>query len=170
MSETKTKLAEQPKDVTHPARRFIVQGLSTVEDIAYVGLGILLAIAAIALLLAAFKNFASALLAHSLTGQVVSLLDQILLILLIVELLYTVQVSFREHGLVAEPFLVVALIAAIRRVLIITAEVSKLPEAGASVFRQTILELSVLTLMILVFVGSLVMLQKQKQDRRNSES
>jgi uncharacterized membrane protein (DUF373 family) len=168
MSDTKPKLAEQPKDVSHPARRFIVQGLSTVEDIAYVGLGVLLAIAAITLLLAAFKSFATALFAHSLTGQVVNLLDQILLILLIVELLYTVQVSFREHGLVAEPFLVVALIAAIRRVLIITAQVSKLPEEGSSVFRQTIIELSVLAVMILIFVGSLVMLQKQKMRPGNA--
>ncbi len=170
MPVSKNNVAERPKDVTHPARRFIVQGLSTVEDVVYVGLGVLLAIAAITLLLAAFKSFATALLAHSLSGQVVSLLDQILLILLIVELLYTVQVSFREHGLIAEPFLVVALIAAIRRVLIITAEVSKLPEAGGTVFRQTIIELSVLTIMILVFAGSLIMLQKQTQRRRESTS
>jgi uncharacterized membrane protein (DUF373 family) len=50
------------------------------------------------------------------------LLDRILLILLIVELLYTVQVSFREHALVPEPFLLVGLISAIRRVLVVTAE------------------------------------------------
>jgi uncharacterized membrane protein (DUF373 family) len=41
-----------------------------------------------------------------------------LLILLIVELLYTVQVSFREHAVMPEPFLLVGLIAAIRRVLL----------------------------------------------------
>jgi hypothetical protein len=44
------------------------------------------------------------------------------LILLVIELLYTVQVSFREHGLIPEPFLLVGLIAAIRRVLVLTAE------------------------------------------------
>jgi uncharacterized membrane protein (DUF373 family) len=168
MATSKNSTAEQPKDVTHPARRFVVQALSSVEDVVYVGLGVLLAIAAVTLLLAAFKSFAMALWAHSLSGQVVSLLDQILLILLIVELLYTVQVSFREHGLIAEPFVVVALIAAIRRVLIITAEVSKLPEAGGTVFRQTIIELALLTAMVLVFVGSLIMLQKQTQRRRET--
>jgi uncharacterized membrane protein (DUF373 family) len=156
----------EPKDISHPARVFIVRGLSTVEDVVYVGLGILLAVAAIVMLLAALKSFATALLAHSLTGQVVSLLDQILLIMLFVELLYTVQVSFREHGLVVEPFLVVALIAAVRRILIITAEVSKLPEATPSIFRQTVLELLLLTVMIVTFVGSLILLQRQAQRKK----
>ena len=87
-------------------------------------------------------------------------LDQILLVLLIIELLYTVQVSFREHGLLAEPFLVVALIAVIRRVLVITAEIAKLPESSDNVFRHAMWELGVMTAMILVLVGSLIMLQK----------
>lgn len=42
--------------------------------------------------------------------------DRILRILLVVELLYTVQVSFREHGLIPEPFLLVGPMAAIRRI------------------------------------------------------
>jgi len=33
---------------------------------------------------------------------------------MIVEILYTVQVSFREHALVPEPFLIVGLIVAVR--------------------------------------------------------
>jgi uncharacterized membrane protein (DUF373 family) len=51
----------------------------------------------------------------------VDLLDRMLLILMIVELLYTVQVSFREHTLVPEPFLIVGLIAVTRRILVVTA-------------------------------------------------
>jgi Phosphate-starvation-inducible E family len=48
----------------------------------------------------------------------------------IVELLYTVQVSFREHTLVPKPFLIVALIAVTRRILVVTAEFAELAEAG----------------------------------------
>ena len=130
------------------------------EDIVYAGLGILLTVTAIALLIVALKSVGSALWHRALGGQVVGFLDQILLILLIIELLYTVQVSFREHGLLAEPFLVVALIAVIRRVLVLTAEIPKLPEAGEAVFRHSILELALLTVMILVLVGSFIMLQR----------
>jgi uncharacterized membrane protein (DUF373 family) len=153
-------VSEIQKDASHPVRQAVVQTLSSVEDIVYVGLGLLLTVAAFTLLVIALKSIVLALWNRALGGQIVSLLDQILLILLVIELLYTVQVSFRERGLIAEPFLVVALIAAIRRILVLTAEVPKLPEAGDVVFRHAMLELGVLTVMVLVLVGSLIMLQK----------
>ncbi|HXM12390.1 MAG TPA: phosphate-starvation-inducible PsiE family protein [Terriglobales bacterium] len=151
---------ETKKDASHPVRQAVVQILSSVEDLVYVGLGLLLTSAALTLLVIALKSMVLALWHHALGEQIVNLLDQILLILLVIELLYTVQVSFRERGLIAEPFLVVALIAVIRRILVITAEVPKLPEAGDVVFRHAMLELGVLTVMVLVLVGSLIMMQK----------
>ena len=153
-------MSEIQKDASHPVRQAVVQTLSSVEDIVYVGLGLLLTIAALTLLVIALKSMVAALWNRAMGGQIVNLLDQILLILLVIELLYTVQVSFRERGLIAEPFLVVALIAVIRRILVLTAEVPKLPEAGDVVFRHAMLELGVLTVMVLVLVGSLIMLQK----------
>jgi len=143
-------------------RTVVGQGLALVEDFVYAGLGVLLSVVAFALLFAAVKNFATALVARSLSGQIVDLLGQLLLILLIIELLYTVQVSFREHSLLVEPFLVVALIAVIRRILVLTAELPKLPEAGA-VFTHALLELALLTLMVLVLVVALTMLQRQSK-------
>lgn len=146
-------------------RGFIVQGLAVVEDIVYAGLGVLLAIVAFALLFATLKSFATALFARALPVQIVGLLDQVLLILLIIELLYTVQVSFREHGLLVEPFLVVALIAVIRRILVLTAELPRLAEAGGIVFSHALLELALLTVMVLVLVAALLVLQRQTKQR-----
>jgi len=160
-------VAKEKQVIVGATRTIVVRGLDLVEDVVYIGLGTILSIAAIALLVMVFKSFVAALLSRALTGQIVGLLDQILLILLVVELLYTVQVSFREHGLTAEPFLVVALIAVIRRILVITAEVSKLPEAAGEVFRHTMLELGLLTVMVLVLVGSLMMLQRAKRGQTN---
>ena len=151
---------ETQKDAAHPVRQAVVQTLSSVEDLVYVGLGLLLTVAALTLLIIALKSVVLGLWNRALGGQIVLLLDQILLILLVIELLYTVQVSFRERGLIAEPFLVVALIAVIRRVLVLTAEVPKLSEAGEVVFRHAMLELGVLTVMVAVLVGSLIMLQR----------
>jgi len=45
-----------------------------------------------------------------------------------------VQVSFREHVLTAEPFLIVGLIAVTRRLLMLTAEFAKLIELGEAAF------------------------------------
>jgi uncharacterized membrane protein (DUF373 family) len=146
-------------------RGLVVRALNVVEDVVYVGLGLLLTISALALLFIAIKRIFYSVWARSLGSDIVGVLDQILLILLIIELLYTVQVSFREHGLIAEPFLIVALIAAIRRVMILTAEFPKLPEAGESVFRHAIVELALLTAMILVLVTSFIMLEKVKRQR-----
>ena len=150
-------------------REFVAQGFAAVEDIVYLGLGLLLAITAGALLFASIKNLVTVLVQRSLAGQAVAVLDQILLILLVIELLYTVQVSFREHSLLAEPFIVVALIAVIRRVLILTAEVPKLPEAGEAPFRHAMLELGLLTVMIVVLVGSLIAMQKQAKDQPHKQ-
>lgn len=158
------------KDPLETPRKMVTQGLSLVEDIVYVGLGILLAVAAFSLLAGALKNAGVAIWSRTFGAQVVSLLDQILLVLLIIELLYTVQVSFREHSLLAEPFLVVALIAVIRRILVVTAEIPKLPEAGETVFRHYMYELAVLTVMVLVLVGSLIMLQKHGKERSGKET
>src|SRR2546428_430295 len=77
-----------------------------------------------------------------------------------VELLYTVQFSFREHALVPEPFLIVGLIAAIRRLLVLTAEFARLLEKGERAFQGAMLELGLLTVMIVALVVSLVILRK----------
>ena len=147
----------------HPVRWRVVQSLSFIEDVTYVGLGILLAIAAFTLLFGALNSIVAALRRGQMSGQIISALDQVLLTLLIIELLYTVQVSFREHGLLAEPFLVVALIAAIRRILVLTAKFAELPDTAEAVFRHAFIELGVLTVMIVVLVGSLIALQRHSK-------
>jgi len=53
---------------------------------------------------------------------VLSLLDRGLILFMVVELLHTVRITLHGHELTAEPFLIVGLIAAIRRVLLLTAE------------------------------------------------
>jgi uncharacterized membrane protein (DUF373 family) len=56
--------------------------------------------------------------------ETLRVLDQLLVVLMLVEILHTVRVSIRSHVLVTEPFLVVGLIASIRRILVITLEAS----------------------------------------------
>jgi len=78
-----------------------------------------------------------------------------------VELLYTVQLSFREHVLIPEPFVLVALIASVRRVLVLATELPKVVETGGIQFQYAMIELGVLTAMTLSLVGCLVMLRKR---------
>lgn len=158
-------MIEKASSNIHPIRKMVAEALSWVEDVVYVGLGLMLSVAALALLAGAFRTTARALWSQSFSGQITGILDQILLVLLIVELLYTVQVSFREHELLVEPFLVIALIAVVRRILVITAELPKLSESGTVVFRQAMMELGLLSGMIVVLVGSVVLFQHQSRQR-----
>ena len=130
-----------------PARERIAQGFTKVEDVLYVGLGVVLAVGGVALLVNAVIHFVRSLLGGAIGPSVVAVLDQLLLILMIIEVLYTVQVSFREHVLVPEPFVLVALIAGVRRILVITAEFGTLASQGESAFRYAMIELGLLTAM-----------------------
>jgi uncharacterized membrane protein (DUF373 family) len=132
-----------------------------VEDVVYIGLGLLLAGCSLALLVSGLINFGQNLIIGSLTTNIVALLDRVLLILLVVELLYTVQVSFREHALMPEPFLLIGLIAGIRRVLLLTAELAQVSEKSEVVFQHFIMELLTLTVLIVALVISLVVLRKR---------
>src|SRR5881296_3547298 len=151
---------KQLRPNAQPWRGLIAQGFVRVEDVVYVGLGTLLAAIALVLLVAAAVAFVRALLGETLPDHAVELLDRILLILMIVELLYTVQVSFREHALVPEPFLIVGLIATVRRLLVLTAEFARFLESNSAAFQGAMLELGLLTVMIVALVVSLVVLTR----------
>jgi uncharacterized membrane protein (DUF373 family) len=140
-------------------RTLIARGFSGVEDLVYIGLGLLLAACAITLLVAALLRFGTTAISGEASSQVIPLLDRILLILLVVELLYTVQVSFRLHAVTPEPFLLVGLIAAIRRVLLLTAEFGH--AAGPSDPTQLVPELAVLSALIVAISASLFVLRRK---------
>ena len=148
-------------DEAQPNRAWVARAFTVVEDVVYLGLGVLLAGSSIALLVSGVITFGQNLAGGSLTSNIVPLLDRILLILLVVELLYTVQVSFREHSLIPEPFLLVGLIAAIRRVLVLTAEFAQAHDQSETVFKHFVVELVVLTFLIISLVISLVLLRKR---------
>jgi uncharacterized membrane protein (DUF373 family) len=96
-------------------------------------------------------------------------IDRLLLVLMVVEILHTVRDSFRSGSLVCEPFLVVGLIASIRRMLVITLESSQVNAPGKwtpdsqSLFNSTMLELGVLAGLILVMVVSIYMLRHSER-------
>ncbi len=142
-------------------RTMIARAFTLVEDVVYIGIGTLLALSAAMLLVnGAIGLWRAAMQGAPLLG-VINLLDRALLVLMLVELLYTVQVSFRAHTLLPEPFLIVGLIAATRRILVVTAEFSLTgKDGGPERFRDGMLEIALLTLMTVALVGSLLMLRR----------
>ena len=142
-------------------RLAIAQAFTYFEDFAYLSLGVLLSACAVLTLVHGGIALWDTLRRGSVL-DVVNVLDRLLLVLMIIELLYTVKISFREHALIPEPFLIVGLIAVTRRVLVVTAQLAVLLETPNDVlFRNAMFELALLTVMVLAFVASLLMLRKR---------
>jgi len=106
---------------------------------------------------------------RTLADNIVFLLDRILLIIIFVEVLYTVQESFRQHVLRPGPFLVVGLIAVTRRILVLTAEMSKLAKESQEGFYNAMIELGLLTILVIALVLSLRMLRQQDRVSENPD-
>jgi uncharacterized membrane protein (DUF373 family) len=94
-------------------------------------------------------------------ARFIVLLDRMLLVLLVLELLYTVRVSFQRHSLLPEPFLLVGVISAVRRVLVLTAEFGESPEKSAVAVQYFCMEIAVLTALILALAVSLALLRRR---------
>jgi len=140
--------------------------LGRAEVVIYSVLGALLAITALAAIVSAGKLLWEGLLHWAVATQILQVLDQLLLVLMLVEILHTVRISIHSHILVTEPFLVVGLIASIRRILVITLEAATLTKGGtwsaesAGIFRASMIELGLLGLLVLTFVFCITLLRR----------
>ena len=147
-----------------PLERRAVRALMWTERLVFFLIGSLLFIAALALLVRSAATLIVLITAP--TSSTISVgsdfLDLILLVLMVVELAYTVVLSLRGSVLVAEPFLLVGLIAVIRRILVITVgEVSGAGSGKGGLNLASEVELGVLTGVVIAFVLSIVILRSR---------
>ncbi|HVE99830.1 MAG TPA: phosphate-starvation-inducible PsiE family protein [Rubrobacteraceae bacterium] len=80
-------------------------------------------------------------------------LDRVLLIFIFAELLGTISTIVREREVKAEPFLLIGLIAVVRRILGVTVTIEQ--SLGTSEFNSLLLELGVLTGLVIALTGAL---------------
>jgi uncharacterized membrane protein (DUF373 family) len=155
---------------------FSCESLSLVEMVIYVALGLILSLAAMFALFTACQALWQGLAAGASSKTVVDVIDRLLVVLLLVEILHTVRISIRSHTLVTEPFLVVGLIATIRRMLVITLDASNLTSAanwandGQAKLRASMLELGLLGAIVIVMVISIHILRKSQSPYEEQET
>jgi hypothetical protein len=146
------------------------------EVVVYTVLGVLLFITALCTVANAGKMLWEGIAHWTIAQQTLVVLDQLLVVLMLVEILHTVRISIHSHFLVTEPFLVVGLIASIRRVLVITLEAATLTKGGtwsaegASIFRASMIELGLLGLLILILVFSITLLRRFAPTPKNIDA
>lgn len=134
--------------------------LTGAETVVYLITAVLLVVAAVALLGSASWQFVVDLGEDGAGEAALYMLDRLLLVLMLVEILYTVRASLRTHSLIPEPFLIVGLIAGVRRILVITAEAWHLGEVNPEEFRMGMIELGLLTVMTVAIVVAVILLRR----------
>ncbi|MDQ6708995.1 MAG: phosphate-starvation-inducible PsiE family protein [Candidatus Dormibacteraeota bacterium] len=131
--------------------------LERVEDGIYVLVSILLVVAGAVLLWSATTDFFSDLSKGNDPLKILlAVLDKGLILFIIAELLHTVRITIQERTLVAEPFLIVGLIAGIRRILILTAQSTQTEFKAGS---QGV-ELVLLIILVLVMTGAVILYRR----------
>jgi len=126
-----------------------------IEDAIYMVVAALLVVAGLFVLWNAVSTVFKDLGHSTLTQLVTDVLDNGLLLFIIAELLHTVRATIQERTLVVEPFLIVGIIAGVRRLLLITAQLA----AGGNQFswQQQGIEMTVLLALILGMTVALVL-------------
>lgn len=135
------------------------------EVVLYAAVGLLLVAAAVLVLVGTVDELARDIGAgESAVSIGVGVLDRILLTLIIAELVYTLRLVLRTHEIVVEPFLFVGLIAVVRRILIVTAQLEH-PPSGGRALTNLLLELGLLALLTIALAAALYLLRRSRGDR-----
>ena len=157
---------DEPRQDTNRVMQVSSVAFLFVEHGLYIALGLILAVTAIMALGGAALELWGALGQSSGGEALLKIVDRLLFVLMLAEILHTVRVSIRSGTLTCEPFLIVGLIASIRRVLVITLESSqatpgKAAEGDATgLFQSSMIELGVLGCLILVMVVSIYLVRR----------
>ncbi|MBA3390404.1 MAG: phosphate-starvation-inducible PsiE family protein [Rubrobacter sp.] len=96
------------------------------------------------------------------------ILDKVLLIFIFAELLSTISTTIREREIAAEPFLLIGLIAVVRRILAVTVSIEQ--SLGTPRFQDLLLELGVLTALVITLSIALYFTRRSERPREPDDA
>ena len=136
--------------------------MSWAEDVVYLGIAVLLFLGAITLLVVAadqlldvFDDFGS--------DVVVEVLDTLLLVFIVVELLSATRTTLAERELVAEPFLIVGIIASIKEIVVLSVKAAESIGTGDE-FRDQLWQIGVLAVVVALLGGTAWLLRVKERE------
>lgn len=134
--------------------------IGLVETALYVVVGLLLFAAGVFILVDTLTGFISGLRSHqAASGLGLRILDRVLLLLIVAELLFTLQLVIARGEIAAEPFLFIGIIAVVRRVVVITAQLENLPQQGRAL-TNFLFELGLLALLVIAFGAAIFLIRR----------
>ncbi len=97
------------------------------------------------------------------------ILDRVLLVFIIAELLYTLRLSLARTQLILEPFLIIGLVAVVRRVLVVTAQAERILSDGGNL-EPILWELGVLAGLIVSLAVALSLARRNGSGPRDLQA
>ena len=137
--------------------------LVVVEDVIYVSIAGLLALAAgVVLVQSGIELVKGA--QDSDPNSLVGMLDSLLLVFIFVELLYAVRTTLKERQIVAEPFLIAGILASIKEIIVLSVTaadeyIDKGPE-----FARAMVEIGLLSVTVVLLAATAVLLRKKENE------
>jgi uncharacterized membrane protein (DUF373 family) len=142
--------------------------LAVTEDVIYVGIAVLLSASAGVLLLSAGRGLMAVTGDGSASDVVLEVLDRLLLVFIVVELLFAVRVILGKREVVAEPFLVVGIIASIKEIIVLSVKAADYVGKGDK-FTHAIIEVGVLGVLVLVLSVAAILLRAKEKEPREGD-
>jgi uncharacterized membrane protein (DUF373 family) len=156
MSSHKKDDAAQRKHWTAHAARLLGRS----ESVVLVLIGVALVIVAVLLLYSSMHDLVEAV-QHGpgeIEHKAIEILNTVLLVMMTMEIVYTVAISLESHTLNAEPFLIIGVIAGIRRMLVITATSTE-QEVHPDQFHNMLVELGLLAATVVALAAAIWILR-----------
>ena len=155
---------EEP--LANPADRVLLIG----ENVVYAFVGLLLAAAAVIVLVTVGWHLVSDL-GKGVEKGVTEALDGLLLVFILLELLAGVRATIKEKKLVAEPFLVVGIIASIKEIVVLTLESKEIYDTDDRAFENAMVEIGVLAgVILLIALSSWLVRRKEREPEEDEEA
>lgn len=129
-----------------------------VEDVFYAAVALALLVAGVILFGSVVYSFIDSVGDGPLSDTILEFLDGLLLVFIVTELINTVGATIRAGVLITEPFLIVGVVAAIRRLIVISAEAKDL--LGKPEFADAMTEIAILAVTILLLGISIFLLRR----------
>jgi uncharacterized membrane protein (DUF373 family) len=144
------------------------RALEVAENVIYAGIATFLVVTAL-VCLALAGTTAWGLVSDFSEQPILDLLDVLLLVFIVVELLFAVRSTVEKRELLAEPFLLVGIIASIKEIVVLSVEAAKEVGNGAQ-FDDRIAEIAVLGVLVLLLGLTSFLLRRKEREPDEGDS
>ncbi len=144
-------------------RHLFLTWLTAADDWLQLAVGVILAILALSSILHGLHSLRALFHYQSDFQQIfLDTVHSILLALISLELMWTVITYLREHNVPLEPFIYVGIISGVRKLLLLSVELSR-EDAGPAIYRYGLQELALEGLIILMLSIALYLVRRSKR-------